>query len=82
MNLVCDVATRNTSTADDPNGETYATCYVSIILRFERMERQTATERPAMDWADVVMIVGAYFALVQLLCWVASGLAWTDAVGR
>ena len=82
LNIVCDAAMRDTALANATTDDAYAPCEAWIALRFARMERQTTVERPAMDWADVIMSAGAYFAFVQLLCWVISGLAWTDAVGR
>ena len=84
LDVVCDVATRNMSLANTtvktPESNAYAPCYAPIAFRFTNLERQTATERPAMQWGDIVMSVGSYFALVQFVCWVFSGLAWSGAI--
>ena len=84
LDVVCDVATRNMSSANKkvktPESNAYAPCDAPIAFRFANLERQTATERPAMQWVDVVMSVGSYFALVQFVCWVFSGLAWSGAI--
>ena len=86
LDVVCDVAERNMKLADakvkGPNDNAYATCYAFIAIRYANLERETATERPVMEWGDVVMSVGSYFALVQFVCWVVSGLAWTDPGSR
>ena len=84
LDVVCDVATRNMSLANEtvktPESNAYAPCYAPIAFRFGNLERQTATERPAMQWGDIIMSVGSYFALVQFVCWVFSGLAWSGAI--
>ena len=91
LDVVCDVATRNMSSSASTNNKTvdktqsnesnaYAPCNAPIAFRFANLERQTATERPAMQWGDIVMSVGSYFALVQFVCCVFSGLAWSGAI--
>ena len=90
LDVVCDVATRTMSSSAKANDQTvnkttlesnaYAPCNAPIAFRFANLERQTATERPAMQWGDIVMNVGSYFALVQFVCWVFSGLAWSGAI--
>ena len=84
LDVVCDVATRNMSLANEtvktPESNAYAPCYAPIAFRFANLQRQTATERPAMQWGNIVMSVGSYFALVQFVCWVFSGLAWSGAI--
>ena len=81
LDVVCDMAERNMSLANDtiktPDDNAYANCYAFIALRFASLERQTATEKPVMEWGDVVMAVGSYFALIQFASWVISGVAWT-----
>ena len=84
LDVVCDVATRNMSLANKtvktPESNAYAPCYAPIAFRFANLQRQTATERPAMQWGDIVLSVGSYFALVQFVCWVFSGLAWSRSI--
>jgi hypothetical protein len=77
LNIVCDVGTRSTTSTDDENA--YADCTAYIVFRFATLERAILTEKPVMSWMDVVMNVGSYFALVQFVCWVISGLAWTGS---
>ena len=81
LNVACDVAAGNTSAVStqgmSSNASAYSLCYASIAFRFATMQRTTITERPVMSWADVVASVGSYFALVQFVCWVISGVAWT-----
>lgn len=76
LNIVCDVATRNMSPGATSN--VYTDCTAFILFRFGNLDRTTINERPAMEWADVVASIGSYFALVQFVCWVISGLAWTS----
>ena len=84
LDVVCDVATRNMSLANEmvksPESNAYSFCYAFITFRYANLQRQTATERPAMQCGDIVMSVGSYFALVQFVCWVFSGLAWSGAI--
>ena len=84
LDVVCDVATRNMSLANDTvktsEANAYAPCHAPIAFRFANLQRQTATERPAMQWGDIIMSVGSYFALVQFVCWVSSGVAWSGAI--
>ena len=70
-------ATVAAKAADD---NAYAPCYALLAFRFANMQRVTQTERPAMLWGDVVVGVGSYFALVQFVCWVCSGVAWSGAI--
>jgi len=67
MNLVCDVA---------GDQETYSPCHGVLLLNVPGFDSTIMNERTALSWTDVVGQAGAYFALVQLVSWMISGLAW------
>ena len=53
LDVVCDVATRKMSLANEtvkiPEPNPYASCYASMAFQFTNLQRQTATETPAMQ---------------------------------
>jgi hypothetical protein len=67
MNLICDVA---------GNTSDYRDCHATVLVRVPRLERTVVHDRRVMLWTDVVASAGAYFALVQLISWIISGLSW------
>ena len=79
LDIACDVASPQKAPSNPTalNTNSVAACRAYITFRFSSLARTTITERPTMDWADVVTSAGAYFALIQFICWVVSGIAWT-----
>ena len=67
LNLPCDVG-------KDPNA---SPCQTLIRIRFAGMQLTSYVESVNMRWTDVAGSAASYFALVQFLSWVFSGLAWT-----
>ncbi|KAK4555405.1 hypothetical protein LTR86_007702 [Recurvomyces mirabilis] len=64
LNDICDV------------GDDYVTwCYTTVVLQFVDMTRTVMTRQRAASPSDIFAQVGGYFALVQFLCWIISGMA-------
>ncbi|KAH7350648.1 hypothetical protein BKA65DRAFT_549650 [Rhexocercosporidium sp. MPI-PUGE-AT-0058] len=66
MNLVCDVS----------GNQTYYPCSSTLLLNVPGFDSTIMTEKRAMAWTDTVGQAGAYFALVQVVSWMISGVAW------
>ncbi|KAG7005163.1 hypothetical protein G7Y79_00021g050300 [Physcia stellaris] len=62
INLVCDVTANATQLCD-----------ASLIIQIPRFDRTVQTQKMSMEWPDVILEAGAYFALVQFLSWIISG---------
>lgn len=68
LNLSCDAGL-------DPE----AACYMTVTVRFSSMVRTTFTVGNRMTPVDVYQAIGAFFALIQLLSWIVSGMALSNS---
>ncbi|KAH8732637.1 hypothetical protein GQ44DRAFT_667862 [Phaeosphaeriaceae sp. PMI808] len=66
LDLVCDVSKPD-----------WYLCHLTVELEIPSFLRRVVREEKRQDWSRVVADAGAYFALVQFLSWIASGMAWS-----
>lgn len=68
QDLVCDVS----GTIGSPSGP----CHITLLLQFPTFERQISRLMPVMGWVDVISSAGSFYAVVQLLSWIVSGMVF------
>ncbi|CAO2653808.1 Nn.00g032190.m01.CDS01 [Neocucurbitaria sp. VM-36] len=66
LDFVCDIS------KDD-----WWPCHLTVEVQIPSFLRTIIHEERRQDWSRVVADAGAYFALVQFLSWIASGMAWS-----
>ncbi|CAJ2506212.1 Uu.00g003420.m01.CDS01 [Anthostomella pinea] len=65
LNDICDI------------GNDYVTwCYTTVLLQMADMTRKVMTRQKAASPGEIFAEAGGYFAIVQFVCWIASGMAF------
>lgn len=64
INMICDSSLKSGNW-----------CYATVNIRFSSMIRTRYAQEQATSPGDVFQSVGSYFALVQFVSWVVSGMA-------
>lgn len=70
LDMQCDI-----SGMHNANTSTYKECKTHLLFRIQTFEASIITEVRSMDGADVAEAVGAWFALIQVIVWIISGMA-------
>ncbi|KAI9727504.1 MAG: hypothetical protein M1828_006446 [Chrysothrix sp. TS-e1954] len=66
MDMICDIS--------ENDNEQH--CYTTTFVRVPTFTQTIHIKQPVSQWTDVVAEAGAYFAFVQFLSWILSGLFW------